>query len=344
MRTPVRRLLTVTVTATLALAMTACGGDAGTKPRATPTGVVSDLMPGACLEAQGDATVLGDTEITEEAIVDCGRPHIYEVLAVQDVPGQYIAGTTATEDDQELLRAALEGERAEPTQITFASFARAYCDIALQGALGLDSDTELDGADLRSLQFAPLARTQAPYAAIPAEGWTEQPVLACVNRFTEASSTPAEEPVEPVTGSQTALWLTQDFPVADRLCLMFDAAGRPADAPCASTHDGEYLAAFDATAVLDEEELAASDSGSPLTDEVQEKLDAVCEDALALLMDSEEQEAVVGRAVRDAEGWGAGGLANMARCYATPEDSAMALPAGSVIGWGDEELALVERD
>ena len=53
-----RRLLTVTLTAILALVLSACQGESEVpEPRPTPTGVASDLVPGACVAPSGEATV-----------------------------------------------------------------------------------------------------------------------------------------------------------------------------------------------------------------------------------------------------------------------------------------------
>jgi hypothetical protein len=346
-RQPLRRLLIVTVTAVLALVLAACQGESEVpEPRPTPTGIPSGLVPGACLGAVGDPTVLGDTAVSEDAIVDCEQEHSYEVLAAQDVPGRYLAGTTATEEDLVRLQGALDGSRADSVQVTFAAFARAYCDISLQRALGLDGGTELAGTNIATLQMTPLTRSSAPYAVLPTDGWTEQPSLVCVNRFTEDSADPAGAPVAPVTGSATGLLLAADRPLDERLCFSFDAASLPADTSCDATHDAEYTVSFDATPLLDVDQLAASsiDPSAPFPEDVQEILDQACDDALAIVIGEDRDEAVVGGALRGPEGWGTGGLKNAVTCYATPDDATQALPAGSLIGIGDAAVELVARD
>ncbi|MFT4298396.1 MAG: hypothetical protein QM597_01990 [Aeromicrobium sp.] len=347
MRKPVRPLLAVTMFAVVAaVCLSGCGDDADTaEPVPTPTGVASDLVPGACVAAQGEAGVLGDTTITDDAIVDCADPHIYEVVAAQDMPGQYIAGTAATEDDRTRLQAALDGTRTDSVQIAFASFARAYCDIAVQRAAGLDGDAEIAGTDIATLQVRPMSHDSVPYAVLPQSGWTEQPSLLCVNRFVEVSADPAAAPVAAVTGPQTALLMSADLPLAQRLCFSFDATGIPADASCEATHDAEYTVTFDATSLLDAEQLAASsgDTYSPLPEDVQERLDEACDDALDLVMGDDRDEAVAGHALRGSEGWGAGGQTNVVNCYGMPEDPAVALPAGSLFGLGETKVAVVAR-
>ncbi|GAA1748758.1 hypothetical protein [Aeromicrobium alkaliterrae] len=346
MRLPVRRLLIVTVTATLALSVSACQSDPDVpEPKPTPTGVASALVPGACIAAAGEPNVLGDTPVTEDAIVDCAEPHVYEVLAAQDIPGRYIASTEATEDDLARLQAALDGARTEPVQTTFASFARAYCDISLQRSLGLDGGTELAGADIASLQVVPVTHTSTPFAVLPAEGWTDQPSLLCVNRFVEDSSTPSEAPVTPVTGFMTTSLLSPEVPLTQRLCFSFDAAGLPADTSCDAVHDAEYTVTFDATQLLDPDQLAAAsaDPSAAFPDDVQELLDQACNDALGIVIGDGYDEAVVGRALRGDEGWGTGGLSNAVTCFATPEDPAQALASGSVFGLGDAPVELVAR-
>ncbi|MEG9224816.1 hypothetical protein [Aeromicrobium sp. Sec7.5] len=342
-----RRLLTVTVTAFLALVLTACQGESEVpEPRPTPTGVASGLVPGACVSASGLATVLGDTTVSEDAIVDCDEEHVYEVLAAQDIPSRYISGTEATEEDLTRLQAALEGSRADTIQVTFASFAHAYCDISLQRQLGLDGSAELAGTDIASLQVIPVSRTSATYAVLPTEGWTEQPTLLCVNRFVADSPTPSEAPVVPVTGAVTAGLLSNERPLAQRLCFSFDAAGLPADASCEAKHDAEYTVSFDATRMLDVDQLAAAsaDPAGSFPDDVQELLDQACDEALDLVIGEGHDEAVVGGALRGPEGWGTGGLVNAVTCFATPDEPELMLPPGSVFGLGDASIELVERD
>ncbi|WP_229054618.1 hypothetical protein [Aeromicrobium sp. Leaf350] len=347
MRLPVRRLLIATMTATLAVSLAACQSDPDVpEPQPAPTGVASGLVPGACIASSGDPSILGDTPVTEDAIVDCGEEHVYEVLAAQDIPGRYLASTEATEEDRVRLQAGLDGARTEPVQITFAAFARAYCDIALQRALGLDGGTELAGTDIASLQVIPISHTSAPYAVLPVDGWTDQPSLLCVNRFVEESATPDEAPVAPVTGPTTVSLLSSERPLSQRLCFSFDAAGLPADTSCESVHDAEYTVSFDATPMLDDEQLAAAsaDPAGPFPGDVQELLDQACNDVLGLVIGDDRDESVIGQALRGDEGWGTGGLSNAVTCFATPQDEAQALPSGSVFGLGDAPIELVARD
>lgn len=341
-----RRLLTVTVTAFLALVLTACQGESEVpEPRPTPTGVASGLVPGACVAASGEATVLGDTAVTESALVDCDQEHIYEVLAVQDIPSRYISGTEATDEDLVRLQASLDGSRADTVQVAFASFAHAYCDIALQRQLGLDSGAELAGTDIASLQVVPMSHTSATYAVLPAEGWTEQPSLLCVNRLVADSPTPSEAPVAPVTGAVTAGLLSAERPLAQRLCFSFDAAGNPSDTTCEAQHDAEYTVTFDATRLLDADQIAASsvDPAGAFPDDVQELLDQACDDALDLVIGQDHDESVIGGAQRGSQGWGTGGLTNAVNCFAAPEDPELVLAPGSVFGLGDTPIELVAR-
>ncbi len=335
------------VAAVLLIGTAACrsGGDAPTPPP-TPTGVPNALVPGACIAAEGEPSVLDDTPITESAIVDCAEPHLYEVLAAQDIPGQFLEGTTATDADLTKLQAALDGARDAAVQVRFAAFARAYCATSLQRSIGLDSGTEVAGASIASLQLLPVSHRSAPYAALLSEGWAEQPAMVCANRFTATTPTPSEAPAEEVEGAQTGLLLSADLPVDQRLCFTFDATGQRADTSCDAVHDAELTVTFDATPLLDEEQLAAAsgDPTAPFEPDVQELLDGACNDVLNLVVGEDHDEAIAGVAMRGAEGWGATGLINEVACYATPVDQSLRLPAGSVFGLGQAAIELAPRD
>lgn len=341
-----KRLTPLLAATALALTLTACTDDPQVEiPTPAPTAPASTIVPGACIATNGTPTLLGDVDVTEEAIVACEDPHVYEVLSVQDLPGEYLQRATPTDADRERLQASLDGSRNDPVQMKFASFARALCTIGLQRATGL-ADLELAASDVSGLLASPVTRTSSVRAVLPPEGWTDQPVVVCVNRFNEPSSTPASAPVVEVSGLVTPLLLTDQLPVEERLCLNFDVNGTPAAAPCAADHDAEYTITFDATGLLEAEEIAesAGDFSVPFPREVQERLDEACDDALSRVIGDDRDEALVGRALRGGEGWGAGSTMNAVDCIVTPEDAAAnLLPGGSVIGLGDAEVELVPR-
>lgn len=341
-----KRLLPLLATTTLTLSLVACTDDSPEEtPAPAPTVAASTLVPGACIATNGTPTLLGDVDVTEEAIVACEDPHVYEVLAVQDLPGEYLQGTTATDEDRERLQAALDGSRNDAVQMKFAAFARAYCAIGLQRATGL-TDLEMAATDAANLLATPITRTSSTRAVLPPQGWTEQPLLICVNRFTEPSPAPESAPAVQVSGLVTPQLLTDEVPVEQRLCLNFDVNGAPADATCAADHDAEYTVTFDATGLLEPEQLAASvgDLSVPFPTDVQEQLDEACTDALTRVIGEDRDEDLVGRALRGGEGWGSGSTTNAVDCVVTPDDAAgFLLPAGSVIGIGDADVELVPR-
>lgn len=340
------RIALTAAVAALALAVGACSSD-DDEPEAsepTPTVAATALAPGACLASEQTTSPLGDIEVTEDAVVDCSAEHVYEVVTVQDIPLEYLAGPDPVDTDRDTLLAAIGGADATAVQTKFRAWASTICAVGVQRATGLD-DLEIGGSSSASVQALPYSRTSAPVATLPAEGWSEQPLLVCVNRFSTDSDVPAEAPVAPVTGSATERLLTAEVPVAQRSCFTFDAAGNATDLPCSEPHYAERVLTLDATRLLDDEELAAAsiDPAAPFADEVAETLDGACQDALGRVVgEGFDEEILTARALRGPLGWGTGGYVNSVVCHVTAaDDQAFDLPAGSVIGLGDAELELV---
>ncbi|WP_040320269.1 hypothetical protein [Aeromicrobium marinum] len=340
-----RLLLPLLAATTLWLA--SCSGSDEPAPgpvETTPAVAPTTVAPGACIASPEPVSLLGDVAISESTVVDCDEPHVYEVLVVQDVPPSYFADPTgATELDRIGLQAAADGSPQSAIQIQFAAFARTTCAVGLQRAVGL-ADLELAGEDGGRLAVAPVTDTSAAVAVLPSEGWADQPVLVCVNRFSEPSADPVQAPASPVTGLTTPSLLSPEVPAAERECFAFDSSGLVVDTTCEQPHFGEFTVRLDATFLLDDEQLANAsvDASAPFDDEVQEQIDQACDDVLGRVIGEDyDEDLLAGHGLRGAAGWGQGGTVNSVTCYVSAADDAdFDLPAGSVIGIGDTEIEL----
>lgn len=329
-----------------ALALAACSGGDAEPPKPAPTDdvVPSKLVPGTCLEPTGTTTVLGDGEIGEESVVDCASLHRYEVTLVQDVPSTYFADPASpTEADRVALQAAADGSPQDAVETEFAAFAQATCAIGLQRALRID-DLELAGSSVGELRATPISITSAPKALLPPVGWADQPLLVCVNRFTEPSADPSTAATRDITGAQTAANFSAETPVDQRSCVAIDSSNTVVATPCAGPHRAELLLRIDATRLLTPAQVDAAsvDATAPFAREVQTRLDDACTDALsAIVGDDYDSDQFTGLALRGAAGWGRGGEFNEVTCAVTSTDPATQLPGGSVIGLGDGSIELV---
>lgn len=338
------RLATLVTIAGAAVA--GCTSPDDPEPEPEPTSTVSPtaLVPGACLQ---DETVTdGVVVISEEGVVPCEEEHVLELLAMQDVPREFLDTGAATPDDRVRLQRAIDGTARTSIQVKFQSFARAYCAATLQRAVGL-SDTELKGKSAAELQVVPHSERSAPVALLnTGDAWVEQPLLICVNRFSEESANPAQAPTSPVTTAQTPLMFSDELPLEQRTCVAVDAAGVLAPVSCERPHYGERTVDFDATPLFDAEQIAAEseDAGAPFSDDFQAEIDEACNDVLSVVIgDDYDADDLVGRGVRGPLGWGEGGHLNTVECLVTAADpAAFDLPGGSVIGAGDADIELVE--
>lgn len=305
-----------------------CGGDQ-TPPTSTGATATPDPMAaGTCFNPAPGAA-------EPQYAVSCDQPHRFEMLARQDIPLEYFADGAAAATDREALHAALAGQTDTATQLKFATYARAYCVVALQRLTGLhEADFGDEGA--ASVQAVVHTSASTPVAFLNAgDEWVRQPLLICANRFTR-----------PVTGTLTTQLLTADTPASARSCFDLDTSGRQRAVACTQPHDGESALDFDATALLDSDDLAiaSQDARAPFPANVQETLDAACEATLDTVIGrGYDDEHVTARAVRGPQGWGRGGYVNTAVCQFVATGGDLRLPAGSLFGIGDREVALVER-
>lgn len=311
-----------------ALVLLAGCGDPDASPHASATATPDPMAAGTCFNPASDAP-------EPRHAVSCDQPHRFEMLARQDIPLEYFADGAATTADRATLHAALTGKTDSATQLKFATYARAYCVVALQHLTGLN-DADFSDASPESVQAVVHTSASAPAAFLNAgDEWLRQPLLICANRF-----------AHPVRGTLTTQLLTADTPAVARSCYDLDASGRQRAVACTRPHDGESALDFDATPLLDADQLAiaSQDARAPFPASVQETLDAACEATLDTVIGrGYDDEHVTARAVRGAQGWGRGGYVNTVVCQFVATGGDQRLPAGSLFGIGDREVALVER-
>lgn len=340
---PLRTFAALVAIVSIALAGCTNGDGPEPEPTATETGSPTALVPGACLAGE-PVNDLGDVAVVEENVVPCEEAHVYELLAMQDVPREYFETGDPSERDRARLQQVLGGTTRTSQHVKFAAFARAYCAISLQRATGLN-EIELNGKRTADLQAVLHSDTSTPFALLnDGDEWLEQPLLICVNRFTERSSTPATAPTSAVEGLVSASLLEADYPLERRSCIAVDAAGVEAPIDCARPHYGERTIDIDVTAMFDPEQIEAEsqDVQSAFSDEFQEEIDQACTDVLSLLIGEDyDADDLVGRGHRGPLGWGQGGHVNLVECHVGAADEArFDLPPGSVFGLGDADIEL----
>lgn len=318
------RLAATAVAAAVVLA--GCGGAPAPSSSPTASASADPMAPGTCFNPSM-------RDPGPSVAVPCGRRHRFEVLARQDLPLEYFGDEAPTRADRATLQAALDGSTDAAMQVKFASYAHAYCAIALQRLSGLDQ-ADFAKADIAAVQATVHTEAWAPVAFLnTGRAWLRQPLLTCANRF-----------AKPVSGSRTAKLLTASVPIAQRSCFEVHRHERPV--PCDRPHDGENALDFDATPLLSPEQLSVAKAATsrPLPAAIQDILDAACQATLPRLIgDGYDKAHVTARAVRDASGWGRGGYRNLATCQFVPAKGATQLPAGSLFGIGDRDVPLVQR-
>jgi hypothetical protein len=310
-----------------AVLIAGCGpGDHVPSPSARTSASPDPMAAGTCFNPTADAP-------EPSVAVPCNRAHRFEMLARQDLPLEYFGNSAPTLADRARLQAALDGKTTGGLQLKFATYAHAYCTIALQRLTGL-AEAQFGKEDPATVQ-ATVHRKDSVAAAYLNAGaaWLHQPLLLCANRF-----------VHPATAALTAGLLTSAIPTSSRSCFDIDAAGRQRTVPCDRPHDGETALDFDATPLLDPDQLATAtaDPERPLPSDVQDVLDAACQATLPTVIgDGYDEAHVTAQATRAKQGWGRGGYVNFAVCQFVATKGAARLPAGSLIGAGDRTVQLI---
>lgn len=329
----------------LALLLTGCGGGDDPEPAAADAAEASHAVAvGDCIAGEVDDE--GDKVPDIHSVVDCAEPHVYEILALVDLPAEVLGGET---DEEKLANRA---ELAAPTgtgeasaaKAAYTAFAEEECLDATVDAAGWGS-MSLQGVGADDAQLQPVALGMAPvwFSVMPEEEWLDgQTQLVCSARFSEPrlSSTGQTVPLPAATPASSpddqpllSHYATQDFPVELRQCELAASDGTRSYLPCDSEHYAEFLFTYDAGAVLGADFVNGVDPAQP-TDEQYAALDKVCTDVLGELLPGYDADTFKGLAELGTQGWGTRDAGYyQGQCTVAAKDSLnFNLPAGSLMG------------
>lgn len=279
-----RRLLLTFVS--LALVCAACDATAPPADRAEP------IKAGVCVksEIRDQGHLVPDLA----SIVDCRRPHVYEVYDIIDIPAGALTGTTRQDRIDNRDDLALPRELADDSaeREVFEEFAEHECAASLQRVTGYDG-LKLRGASAEDAQVVPALRgINAPwYTVMPEDEWLAgRRQVVCSARFEEPGNTdPGRTPVKQRVSPDERMLITRvgddAFPVEFRQCRAYDKKRRDVSASsCAEPHVDEALFSFEADAVFDKK-FIASITKRP-TPKKFDRFDKVCADVFPEILGS----------------------------------------------------------
>lgn len=307
---------------------------------------VDYLAPGACLGQTGQTDERGDVPITEDAVVDCEEPHIYEVTGVVPIPWSYFEAGEPTRQEYSRTLEAIDGKTPNTYQFKLSAWAEVVCEGSTQKAMGLDQ-LEVDGDRALRARLEPFDRRSSTVARVePFDAWTSEPRLVCVRRYHALSGEPMTPPARSVTRFQTSSFVTPDYPLASRWCTT--KSGNSTD--CDEPHFAENTISFNATATLGEDDVAALREARENDDpevlaEWQQKLDDICTGTHNMIVGSDwDSQNLMGKASFGI-GWTSETTQPRLLCSVTSaQPDSRDLPAGSVFGLGDTIVETVPRD
>ncbi len=332
---------TPVIAAVVGLALVAAACDStGPEERAT------EIRPGICVA--DETKDQGDLVPDLSSVVDCSKPHVYEVFDIIDLPASALAGSSRQERidnrDDLALPSELPDDSAE--RQAFEEFAEAECAASLQNVTGVDELT-LGDASAEDARVVPALRgINAPwYTVMPEKEWLDgRRQVVCSARFEDPEHTGSgRTPSKPHVSADASMLITkvdgQALPVAFRQCRAYDDARQEVGAAsCAEPHVDEALFYFEADGVFDPKFISSLVKRP--TAKKYDRFDEVCTDALAEL---------VGPGYDDQAVRGFGSVARRwtknnktVRCsVGAIEFRETDLAPGSLVGIGDQEIELV---
>ena len=269
-------------------------------------------------------------------VVDCTKPHVYEVVDVIDVPKKFRKGSTkaerqanrtelATVESTSALKAKFEqfaSDRCGPG--TFKAAGMSKLSIAGKSASESDADLVMGGA-LNWLNISPTAN------------WIDGDAkLVCSIRFTKHIITTNDVdplPVESKTERPVYKdFLTKDFPLDRRQCVTYDGKGERSYIPCDEEHFGEMFFSFDARKAFGKAFVKSVDLTDP-HDPNWAKINTSCTDALPLLLGKDIDSQLTAIAEPGPGGWDGTGDYFGTNCLVVPKNAEeFNLPGGTLIG------------
>lgn len=323
----------------LALATAAC--ESG-RPVARP----APIKPGICVadESQDQGNVGPDLS----SIVDCRRPHTYEVYDIIDLPAKALTGTSRQEridnrDDLALPRELRDDSRERRA---FEEFAERRCARSLLRVTGYDG-VQLRRTSAPDARVVPALRgINAPwYTVMPEDEWLSgRRQLLCSARFEDPDHTePGRTPVKPRVSADDRMILPSaahdSLPVDFRQCRGYDNKRRQvAPVSCNEPHVDEALLTFEATGVFGTK-FVKSIERRP-TPQKFDRFDEACADAFVWLLGPDYDTKALRGFGSVARRWTEKG--KPVRCSVGPvKFRTRDLPPGSLVGTGAKKINLI---
>lgn len=331
--------LSAAVLVIVGLGLAGCGSttstDKGVKAAPAPKPVA--VKVGTCLA--GEATDSDEKVPDFSTIVQCSKPHIYEINALVDLPAETLTGSTDAEElaNRSDLAHPADSSTSSPQRTAYLTFAASTCLPAMQKTTGLDAISVNGKSAAEARVNATLRIVNMDWRSItPEELWLKgQRQIVCSSRFTEtqvgsnnaaarAIASPGNYPIAPTL-------LTTTFRPEWRQCGSYDKDNTFTSVDCSVRHYDEVAFTFDAKPVFGADFVEGFDVK---TDDYA-TFDKACAGALTGYLAPDWDRSVLnGRAATGTEGWGTKGADFYPiLCEIVPKDAAnFDLPPGSLIG------------
>jgi hypothetical protein len=269
------RLPTVAATILFA-ALTGCSGSNQSN--------VPEINAGDCIAK--DVADADDRAPDLTSVVDCSKPHVYEIIDLVDIPKNALSGKTDKEKLANRMDLATVEDKGKPSteKVAFSAWVETGCDTAWAESNGYDDITVngVSATDARVLPAVGPSINLPWFNVMSKEQWLAgNRQLICSARFVGPGEGSMEEagPVKPLSSTNDKPLLSvlgsPSFPAGLRSCNYFQA--------CDQQHHTETLFLFDAQSALDEKFVEGIDAKKQ-TDKQLKELDRVCAEALPTLM------------------------------------------------------------
>jgi len=308
------------------------------------------IQAGDCVAREASDT--GDKAPDLKSVVDCSKPHIYEINAVIELPATALTGSTVKAklaNRTDLAAPSVKGEDSAE-RLSYLKFSEEACENAMRKATGFDALAIGGKASSVARIMPPLRGAEAVWRNLsPKADWaTGKRQLVCSSRFSQArksSESVGPGPVSSADGNPVmSTLLSTDFPVERRQCVAFDKDDKRSLAACGEQHYGEILFSFDAKAVIGSDFVNAVNRESP-SDEQYAALDRACGNAIGQFIDAAYDKSQLGaRAELGEQGWGTkdNDYYPVQCLVVAHEFKTMDLPAGSLIDKDGTGIVLID--
>ncbi len=282
------------------------------------------------------------------SVVDCGKPHAYEIYTIIDLPRETLSGSSARQDridNRDELALPSELPDDSPQREAFEKFAERSCATSLQRITGF-YELKLGDATAEDAHVVPALRGVDAlwYTVMPEKEWLEgRQQVVCSARFENPEDTePGRTPILRQASTDNRMLLSKvggtALPFELRQCRAYDEKRREVSATsCAVPHVDEALFYFDADAVFDKKFMTSIEKNP--TPKKFNRLDDVCAEALPQILGPDYDKALRGFG-SVARRWTEAN--KPVRCSVGPvKFRTNDLPPGSLVGTGAEKVGLI---